>query len=148
MARYIQRIALAGRERWVGWEVDGIGTDIPGMTSADELAEDEIRSRGVKDFRPLPFENAVEMGRALASDDVELVDEDVEFRLDALMVGLECFRMRGQTEIPRAVIAHVLGDRRVADPRVASRVAEWIQNGAVELVGDEQCYLRIRDRLA
>jgi hypothetical protein len=35
MARYIQRIALLGKERWIGWEIDGVGTELPGLTLAD-----------------------------------------------------------------------------------------------------------------
>ena len=148
MTRYVQRISLIGSERWIGWEIDGVGTDIPGMTCADEFPPEELQRRGVREYRPLPFENAIEMGRAFSSDDGELVDEDLAFRLDAIMVGLECLRMRGMQEVPRSWLASMLGERRVSDRRVMSRFAEWIQSGCVELVCDEKCYLRIRGRLA
>ena len=47
MARYIQRITLLGRQRWIGWEIDGVGTEIPGLILADDLPEEDLRSRGV-----------------------------------------------------------------------------------------------------
>src|SRR5947199_4677944 len=53
MARYIQRIALLGKERWIGWEVDGIGTEIPGLTLAGDLSDEELRARGIKEFHQL-----------------------------------------------------------------------------------------------
>ena len=34
MAKYVQRITIGDRERWLGWEVDGIGTEMPGLTMA------------------------------------------------------------------------------------------------------------------
>jgi hypothetical protein len=39
MARYIQRIALLGKERWIAWEIDGVGTELPGLTLADHYNE-------------------------------------------------------------------------------------------------------------
>ena len=48
MARYIQRIALLGKERWIGWEIDGIGTELPGLILADRIPEEELRARGIK----------------------------------------------------------------------------------------------------
>ena len=46
MARYLQRISLLGKERWIGWEIDGVGTEVPGLMLADDLSEEEIRARG------------------------------------------------------------------------------------------------------
>src|SRR5688572_30649628 len=121
MARYIQRIALLGKERWIGWEVDGVGTEIPGLTLADGLSEEEIRKRGIKSFQPMPFESFLGLGSHVAESG-ELLDEDIEFRLDALMVGMERFRSRGQTDIPRTVLLGIFGDdRHLEHPSVQQR---------------------------
>lgn len=142
MARYIQRIALLGNERWIGWEIDGVGTEVPGLILADELSEAELRARGVKEFQPLDFETFLgmnpEAGRAGA-----LLDQDIDFRLDALMVGMERIRSRGGTAVPRGVLTHLFGDEHVDHPRVQKRLLEWALSGAVELVREDDCYLRI-----
>jgi hypothetical protein len=151
MARYIQRIALVGRERWIGWEIDGVGTEIPGLTLAEDIPDEELRARGVKEFRPMSFESFLGLGAIVSTDPpVErLLDEDFEFRLDALQVGLERIRSRGQTDVPRAVLANVFGaDQHVEHPLVQARLREWAHDGAVELVGGDDCYLRITGRLA
>lgn len=151
MARYIQRIALAGKERWIGWEIDGVGTEIPGLTLAEHIPDEELRARGVKDFRPMSFESFLGLGAIVSTAPPvdRLLDEDVEFRLDALQVGLERIRSRGQTDVPRAVLANVFGaDQHVEHPLVQARLREWAADGAVELVGRADCYLRITGRLA
>src|SRR5258706_9969346 len=109
MARYLQRISLLGKERWIGWEIDGVGTEIPGLMLADELPRDDPRLAAVKEFRSLPFETFLEMNSSGKSAPL-LLDEDVGFRLDALQVGIERIRGRGQTEVPRALFTTVLGD--------------------------------------
>ena len=145
MARYIQRITLLGRQRWIGWEIDGVGTEIPGLILADDLPEEDLRSRGVKEFRPLPFETFLEMNpQAPQSVDESLLDEDVEFRLDALQVGIERLRSRGEKAVPRALLMHMFGDAvHLNHPRVIERLKAWEQSGAVEFVGQDDCYLRI-----
>lgn len=151
MARYLQRIALLGKERWIGWEIDGVGTEIPGLTLADHLTDEEIRARGVKEFRPMPFENFLGLGAVVAAnaDDGELHDQDIDYRLDALLVGMERIRSRGQTEVPRAVLLGFFGDdRQLGHPRVQARFREWAEAGQVQLIGDDECYLRITGRLA
>ena len=148
MARYIQRIALLGKERWIGWEVDGVGTEIPGLMLADQFSDEELRARGIKEFRPMPFESFLGMGTTTAGSDGALVDEDLSFRLDALLVGMERCRSRGMTDVPRAILSGFLGDdRHLGDPRVQARLREWQMTGAVEVVGAEECYLRIRGQL-
>src|SRR4051794_31212364 len=114
MARYIQRIALLGKERWIGWEIDGIGTEIPGLLLADELPRDDARLATVKEYRPLAFETFLEMNAAgtAAKGASALLDEDVEFRLDALQVGMERLRGRGQTDVPRSLFTTMLGDEK------------------------------------
>src|SRR5687768_11068295 len=98
MAHYIQRIALLGKERWIGWEIDGVGTEIPGLVLADGMPEEELRARGVKEFRPMPFESFLGLGAAIhRPGDGELHDQDIEYRLDALLVGMERIRSRGVT---------------------------------------------------
>ena len=149
MARYLQRIALLGKERWIGWEIDGVGTEVPGLMLADDLSEDEIRARGVKEFRPMPFESFLGLGAVVstvASD--QLHDQDIEFRLDALLVGMERIRARGQTAVPRALLLGFFGDDQLAHPRVQQRFRDWEIAGQVKLVGEDDCYLRIMGRLA
>jgi hypothetical protein len=151
MARYIQRIKLLGKERWIGWEVDGVGTEIPGLTLADHMSDDEIRARGIREFSPLDFENFIGMGALVATPqaDGDLLAQDIEFRLDALQVGMERFRSSGMTAVPRAVIANIIGDdRHIDDPRVQQRFREWQNAGTVQVIGGDDCYLRITGRLA
>jgi hypothetical protein len=150
MARYVQRIALLGKERWIGWEVDGIGTEIPGLTLADDLTDDELRARGIKEFHQLTFESFLEFGSAAGSAAApELLDEDVAFRLDALQVGMERFRSQGVSAVPRTFLASVFGgEQHIDDPRVQERFRTWQASGGVELVGADDCYLRITGRLA
>lgn len=150
MARYVQRISLLGKERWIGWEVDGVGTEIPGLMLADHLTEEELAARGIREFRPLPFENFLGLGASTRTADVsDLLDEDIEFRLDALMVAIERLRMSGTDTVPRALLVSMLGSARVlADKRVQWRLSEWAVAGAVEIVGVDDCYLRIKGRIA
>lgn len=150
MARYIQRIALLGKERWIGWEIDGVGTEIPGLVLADEMSDEEIRARGVKEFRPMPFEAFLGLGAVInRGDSGELLDEDIEYRLDALLVGMERIRSRGATNVSRSHLLGFFGDeRQLRHPRVQSRFREWEEAGRVEVIGNEECYLRILARLA
>lgn len=146
MARYIQRIALLGKERWIGWEIDGIGTEIPGLLLADELPRDDGRLAAVKEYRPLAFETFLEMNAAgtAAKGSSALLDEDVEFRLDALQVGMERLRGRGQTDVPRALFTTMLGDdKQLNHPRVRQRLDAWQRDGSIEFVGREECWLKI-----
>jgi hypothetical protein len=148
MARYIQRIALLGKERWIGWEIDGVGTEIPGLTLADDIADDELRKRGIKEFRPMPFESFLGLGSTTAEKG-DLLAEDIEFRLDALMVGMEVSRSRGMTDIPRTTLIGIFGDdRHLEHPRVQQRFEEWERAGRVQVMRGEDCYLRITGRLA
>ncbi len=144
MARYIQRITLLGRQKWIGWEIDGVGTEIPGLILADDLPEEDLRSRGVKEFRPMAFETFLEMNPAADSPAAALLDQDVEFRLDALQVGIERLRGRGDNAVPRALLMHMFGDAvHLNHPRVIERLRSWEDRGAVEFVGQDDCYLRI-----
>lgn len=150
MARYIQRISLLGKERWLGWEVDGVGTEIPGLALADDMPDQELRARGIKEFRPLPFEHFLGMSSAVTAQPAgELLDEDIEFRLDALQVGMERFRSQGVFDVPRSILIGVFGsERTLQHPRVQARFRAWQASGGVEFVGRDDCYLRIRGRLA
>jgi len=146
MARYIQKLALLGRERWIGWEIDGVGTEVPGLVLADDLAEDELRAHGVKEFSPMPFESFLGLGAALSAGGT-LLEEDIEFRLDALQVGMDRGRTRGVTIIPRHLLALMLGEA-IEHPRVQQRFREWESVGAVQVLRGDDCYLRITGRLA
>jgi hypothetical protein len=149
MSRYLQRIALLGKERWIGWEVDGVGTEIPGLTLADEMTDEEIRARGVKEFRPMPFESFLGLGAVVQHETGELHEQDLEYRLDALLVGMERMRARGDAAVPRSILLGFLGsDQHLVHPRVQERFAQWQEAGQVEVVGAEDCYLRITGRLA
>jgi len=145
MARYIQRIALLGKERWIGWEIDGVGTEVPGLTLADDLSDADLRAHGVKEFQPLDFETFLGMNPEAGKADA-LLDQDIDFRLDALQVGMERIHGRGETDVPRSVLTHIFGDEHVEHPRVQRRLIEWALSGIVELVREDDCYLRIVGR--
>ena len=151
MARYIQRIALLGKERWIGWEIDGVGTEIPGLILTDDLPQDDRRVAAVKEFSPLAFETFLEMNTTGLANRASamLLDEDVEFRLDALQVGIERLRGRGQTDVPRALFTSMLGDdTQLNHPCVRQRLDAWERAGAVEFVGNDDCWLRVLRPLA
>jgi hypothetical protein len=150
MARYIQRIALLGKERWIGWEIDGVGTEIPGLTLADHMTESEILARGVKEFRAMPFENFLGLGAAMTPGRPgALLDQDIEYRLDALLVGMERIRSQGQTDISLALLLGFFGeDRQLSHPLVQERFRQWEEAGKVLVIGGDECYLRITGRLA
>ena len=150
MARYLQRISLLGKERWIGWEIDGVGTEVPGLTLADHLSEEEVRARGVKEFRAMPFESFLGMGAATTSSPApNLHDQDIEYRLDALLVGMERIRARGLTSVPRTVLVSIFGDdAQLKHPLVQARFREWERAGQVDVVGEDDCYLRIKARMA
>lgn len=150
MARYLQRIKLLGKERWIGWEIDGIGTEVPGLTLADDLSDDEIRALGVKEFHAMQFESFLGLGAVTTgTPSSELHDQDIEYRLDALLVGMERIRARGLTEVPRAILLGFFGDdTHLMHPRVQARFREWEDAGQVEVLRGEGCYLRITGRLA
>ncbi|MEK6372128.1 MAG: hypothetical protein AABO58_05480 [Acidobacteriota bacterium] len=147
MARYIQRIALLGKERWIGWEIDGVGTELSGLTLADHFSEEELRAKGIKEFTPLSFETFLGMN-ADSGGAKHLLDQDIDFRLDALQVGMERIRGAGGREVPRAFLTHLFGgDGQLNHPRVIARLAAWEDAGKVEFVGREECYLRIKSPL-
>ena len=146
MARYIQKLALLGRERWIGWEIDGVGTEVPGLLLADDVPEEELRAHGVKEFSPMPFESFLGLGAALAQGGV-MLDQDIEFRLDALQVGMDRGRSKGMTVIPKQMLALMLGEA-IEHPRVQERFREWESVGAVQVLRGDDCYLRITGRLA
>jgi hypothetical protein len=120
------------------------------MVSADEMSDDDLRARGIKEFRELDFETFIGMAGALNADHAaELLDQDIEFRLDALQVGMERYRSKQQTDVPRAVLLSFFGDaRHILHPTVVKRFMEWEELGAVEFIGREDCYLKITGRLA
>jgi hypothetical protein len=151
MARYLQRIKLLGKERWIGWEIDGIGTEVPGLMLADDLSDEEVRARGVKEFHAMPFESFLGLGAATTSAPAtaQLHDQDIEYRLDALLVGMERIRSRGLTDVPRAVLLGFFGDdAHLLHPRVQARFREWEAAGQIDVLRGEECYLRIKGRLA
>jgi len=148
MARYIQKLSLLGRERWIGWEIDGIGTEVPGLVLAEDLSDEDLRAHGVMDFSPMPFESFLGLGAVFTTKpDGSLLEEDIEFRLDALQVGMDRSRSRGLTIIPRQMLALMLGGA-IEHPRVQERFRQWERVGAVQVLRGDECYLRITGRLA
>ena len=148
MARYIQKLSLLGRERWIGWEIDGVGTEVPGLVLAEDLSDEDLRAHGVMDFSPMPFESFLGLGAALTTGAKgSMLEEDIEFRLDALQVGMDRSRSRGLTIIPRHMLALMLGEA-IEHPRVQERFREWEKVGAVQVLRGDDCYLRITGRLA
>jgi hypothetical protein len=147
MARYIQKLSLLGRERWIGWEIDGIGTEVPGLVLAEDLSDEDLRAHGVMDFSPMPFESFLGLGAALTKANGSMLEEDLEFRLDALQVGMDRSRSRGLTIIPRHMLALMLGEA-IEHPRVQERFRQWEKVGAVQVLRGDDCYLRITGRLA
>ena len=153
MARYIQKISLGmGRERWVGWEIDGVGTEISGLVLADQFTDEELAAKGVRRFIPMAFDDFLRLGAVTSAqeqDDKPLDDQDLEFRLDALLVGMERLRSRGSLDIGRDVLRGFFSENHVLeDPRIRARFEEWQDSGLVLVVGREDCYLKILKRLA
>ncbi|MGA7616423.1 MAG: PilZ domain-containing protein [Thermoanaerobaculia bacterium] len=54
MGRYIQKVSIGSRETWVGWILDGIEGEIDGLTPADEMSEEELALKGVREFHQAP----------------------------------------------------------------------------------------------
>jgi len=152
MARYIQKISLGmGRERWVGWEIDGVGTEITGLILADHFSDDELAQRGVRKFIPMSFDDFLRLGAATAATEQGLTaldDMDLEFRLDALFVSMDRLRSRGTLDVTRDLIVSFFGETQpLDDPRVVMVFEEWQKSGYVLIVGRDDCYLKILRRL-
>lgn len=152
MARYIQKISLGmGRERWVGWDIDGVGTEITGLILADHFGDDELAARGVRKFIPMSFDDFLRLGAATAATEqgfTPLDDQDLEFRLDALFVSMDRLRARGTLDVTRDLIVSFFGDLQpLDDPRIVKTFSDWQDEGFVLLVGREDCYLKILKRL-
>ncbi|MGH9423697.1 MAG: hypothetical protein ACRD3J_27230, partial [Thermoanaerobaculia bacterium] len=65
-----------------------------------------------------------------------------------LQVSMERLRGRGDNAVPRAMLMHMFGAAiHLNHPRVIERLREWEKRGAVEFVGQEECYLRILGKL-
>jgi len=58
MSRYLQKISLlpySDGEMWTGWELEGRSGEIDGLVLADQLSEDEIKTKyGVEEFLLIP----------------------------------------------------------------------------------------------
>lgn len=149
MARYIQKIQLGGRERWLGWEVDGVGTEVAGLTLADGIPEDELLARGVRKFFPMSFDDFVGLGAMTARvSSGPLDDQDLEYRFDALQVALDRFHAHGFREIPRLFLDEMFGESIATDPRIEARLLDWEQSGAIQLERKDDAYIRILRRFS
>jgi hypothetical protein len=57
MGLYIQKISLipfSTLELWVGWDLEGMHGEIPGLIAADGMDEPELRALGVDEFQHIP----------------------------------------------------------------------------------------------
>jgi hypothetical protein len=148
VSKYIQRVVLGGdKVRWVGWEIDGVGTEIPGLILADTIAEEDILGLGVKNYVTMPFEDFLGISAQLAPRLQKLEDQDVEYRLDALRVGLDRLFDRGTRDVSKVAIKAMFSGVSLADSRIQARLLEWENDGAVQILGTEECYMRIVKRL-
>jgi hypothetical protein len=147
VARYIQKIDAGGRERWLGWEIDGIGTEIPGLVLIDGIPEEELQRRGVRRFFPMSFDDFVGLGSATARSHPDWLDQqDLSYRFDALSVALERFFASGRTDIPRAFLEEMFGATALSDPRVQDALKRWEEAGWVRRVYGDACYLKVLRR--
>jgi len=146
--RYIQRIALSsGKARWIGWEVDGVGTEIPGLTLADDLSDEELRERGVKNFVAMPFEEFLNLGAAYSRRPTELHDQDIEYRFDALRVMIDRMMDARVTDVTKAALKAMFSGVSLADPRIQAHLLEWENAGYIQIRGWDECYFRVVRRI-
>lgn len=148
VSKYIQRVVLGGgKVRWVGWEIDGVGTEIAGLILADSIADEDILGLGVKNYVPMAFEDFLGIGAQLAAKPQKLDDQDIEYRLDALRVALDRLFDRELRDVSKMAIKAMFSGVSLADPRIQARLLEWESDGAVQILGTEECYLRLVRRL-
>lgn len=53
MARYVQKIALVPDDPhglWVGWDIEGVSGEVPGLIPVETLSEQQIQALGVSRF--------------------------------------------------------------------------------------------------
>lgn len=143
MAKYVQRITIGDRERWLGWEVDGIGTEMPGLTLAERFSEEELSARGIRQFFPMSFDEFAGLSAMTSRRGTPLTDEDIAFRLDALRVTLDRFFARGHSEIPKLLLEQMLGEVPLADARIVTALRQWEKDGGISVLREEPCYLRV-----
>ena len=149
MTRYIQKIQLGGRERWFGWEVDGVGTEVAGLTLAEDMSDDELLAKGVKKFIPMSFDDFVGLGAMTSgAASAPLDDQDLEYRFDALQVALERFLAHGYRDVPKLFLDEMFGESIATDPRIDARLLEWEQSGAIQLERKDDTYIRILRRFS
>lgn len=147
MTRYVQKMLLSGKERWFGWEIDGVGTEVPGLVIADGIPEEELRARGVRRFLPMSFDDFVGLGAMTSrSSEGPLDDQDLSYRFDALQVAIDRFHAQGFSDIPKVFIEEMFGQTALSDPRVESRLSEWERAGVIDLERIDERYIRIKGR--
>jgi hypothetical protein len=60
MSRYLQKISLrpySDAEIWTGWDLENRTGEIDGLILADQISDDELRTRyGVQEFQKIPGE--------------------------------------------------------------------------------------------
>ena len=58
MSRYLQKISLlpyTDAEIWSGWELEGRSGEIEGLVLADDISEEDLRTKyGVTEFQVIP----------------------------------------------------------------------------------------------
>lgn len=147
MTRYVQKILLGGKERWFGWEVDGVGTEVAGLVLAEGISEEELRAKGVRKFVPMSFDDFIGLG-AMTSNvkDASLDDQDLDYRFDALQVAIDRFHAQGYHDVPKLFLEEMFGENGLRDSRVESRLQEWERSGVIELSRADERYIRILRR--
>lgn len=59
VGRYIQKISLfpfSPQELWVGWELEGVEGEVPGLIEAGGMSDRDLREKGISEFQRIPFE--------------------------------------------------------------------------------------------
>lgn len=149
MTRYVQKMQLGGKERWFGWEVDGVGTEVPGLFLAEGISDEELQARGVRKFLPMSFDDFVGLGAMTSRpNDGPLDDQDLAYRFDALQVAIDRFHAQGFSDVPKIFIEEMFGQTAWSDPRVDSRLSEWERAGVIELERMDERYIRIKRRFS
>ncbi len=144
MSRYLQKITLgAGKVRWIGWWIDGVGTEIPGLILADGLSPDDVTKLGVKQFVPMAFEEFLGIGSQLIPKPEKLDDKDLEFRLDHLRVAIDRLASSEVACISKEALKEIFSGVSLADTRIQARLLEWESSGNIQVLGTDECYLKI-----
>jgi hypothetical protein len=57
VGRYIQKISLfpfSPQEMWVGWELEGVEGEVPGLIAARGMTASDLANKGIVEFQWIP----------------------------------------------------------------------------------------------